>query len=302
MFAQVLAIILGLSIWRGVIPHYMIPGQYKAYLWLLAGLNLVVMLLIIWRLPESPRWLEARGRTDQARKIMERLEARIMKRHPVLPEPDLTPYEVVAEEKTSMFAVFSRQYVFVTILLLVVMALGYGGIIYGNAGYAYLFLAESRGYSASFVFALTAGPLAGGIAYLINALIGDRVERKWTQLAGAILFAGGWYGVYNVHNTPGVVVLYMVASIGTVLWLWSMYVYIPANYPTRMRGLGTGWTDGLGHMGAWGGVLLCGVVFTAAAPLGWILLITLPGALLPALLVGTFGVRQRRRALEQLAR
>ena len=303
MFAQVLAIILGLSIWRGVIPHYMIPGQYKAYLWLLAGLNLVVMLLIIWRLPESPRWLEARGRTDQARKIMERLEARIMKRHPVLPEPDLTPYEVVAEEKTSMFAVFSRQYVFVTILLLVVMVLGYGGIIYGNAGYAYLFLAESRGYSASFVFALTAwAGLAGGIAYLINALIGDRVERKWTQLAGAILFAGGWYGVYNVHNTPGVVVLYMVASIGTVLWLWSMYVYIPANYPTRMRGLGTGWTDGLGHMGAWGGVLLCGVVFTAAAPLGWILLITLPGALLPALLVGTFGVRQRRRALEQLAR
>ena len=56
-----------------------------------------------------------------------------MKRHPVLPEPDLTPYEVVAEEKTSMFAVFSKQYVFVTIFLLVVMVLGYGGIIYGNA-------------------------------------------------------------------------------------------------------------------------------------------------------------------------
>ena len=104
MFAQVFAIILGLSIWRGLIPHYMVPGQYKAYLWFLGGLNLVVMLLIIWRLPESPRWLEARGRTDQARKIVERLEARIMKRHPVLPEPDLKPYEVVTEEKTSMFA------------------------------------------------------------------------------------------------------------------------------------------------------------------------------------------------------
>jgi putative MFS transporter len=303
MYAQVLAIILGLSIWRGVIPHYMIPGQYKAYLWLLGGLNLVVLLLIIWRLPESPRWLEARGRTDEARQIVERLEARIMKRHPVLPEPDLTPHQVVAEEKTSMFAPFARQYVFVTILLLVVMVLGYGGIIYGNAGYAYLFLAESRGYSAGFVFALTAwAGFAGGIAYLLNALVGDRVERKWTQLVGAILFAGGWYGVYNVHNTPGVVTLYMVASIGTVLWLWSMYVYIPANFPTRMRGLGTGWTDGLGHMGAWGGVLLCGVVFTAGAPLGWILLITIPGALLPAVMVGTFGVRQRRRVLEELAR
>ena len=303
MYAQVLAIILGLSIWRGLIPHYMVPGQYKAYLWLLGGLNLVVMVLIIWRLPESPRWLEARGRTDRARKIVERMEARVKKRHPVLPEPDRSPYQVVAEEKTSMFAVFGKQYVFVTILLLVVMVLGYGGIVYGNGGYAYLFLAESRGYSASFVFALTAwAGLVGAAFYVLNALVGDRVERKWTQLVGAIVFAGSWYGLYNVHNTPGVVVLFMGVNVGLVLWLWSMYVYIPANFPTRMRGLGTGWTDGLGHMGAWGGVLLCGVVFSAAAPLGWILLITIPGALLPAFLVATFGVRQRRRALEELAR
>ncbi len=62
-----------------------------------------------------------------------------------------------------------------------------------------------------------------------------------------------------------------------------------------MRGLGTGWTGGTGRLGAWGGLLLCGAVFTAAAPLGWILLITIPGALLPASLIRAFGVRQRRR-------
>jgi hypothetical protein len=48
--------------------------------------------------------------------------------------------------------------------------------------------------------------------------------------------------------------------------------------------------------------LLSGVVFTAAAPLGWILLITIPGALLPASMVAIFGKRQRRRTLEELAR
>ncbi len=191
----------------------------------------------------------------------------------------------------------------VTILLLVVMALGYGGIIYGNAGYAYLFLAKSRGYSASFVFALTAwAGVAGGIAYLFNALFGDRLERKWTQLCRRHRVCRQLVRDLQRAQHPGRGRLVHVAGVGIVLWLWSMYVYIPANYPTRMRGLGTGWTDGLGHMGAWGGVLLCGVVFTAAAPLGWILLITLPGALLPALLIGTFGVRQRRRALEELAR
>jgi hypothetical protein len=32
------------------------------------------------------------------------------------------------------------------------------------------------------------------------------------------------------------------------------------------------------------------------------MLITIPGALIPAVLVGLFGQRQRRRALEELAR
>jgi hypothetical protein len=38
------------------------------------------------------------------------------------------------------------------------------------------------------------------------------------------------------------------------------------------------------------------------APLGWILLVTIPGALLPGVMVGFFGIRQRRRTLEELSR
>lgn len=303
MGSQAAAMGIGLSVLTGLIPHYLIPGQYRAYLWLLAGLNLLVAAVLSWRLPESPRWLEARGRRDQSRKVMQRMEARVMGHHPVLPEPDLTPHQVVAEKKTSMFAVFSKQYVAVTALLLTVMVLGYGGITYGNTGYSYLFLAESRGYDASFVFALTfwAG-LAGAAVYLLNALLGDLVERQYAQLLGAVLFAGGWYGIYNVHSTPALVALFIVQQIGVMLWLWSMYVYIPNNFPTRMRGLGTGWTDGVGHLGAWGGVLLAGQVFVATAPLGWILLITIPGGLVPALMIAIFGKRQHRRVLEELAR
>jgi hypothetical protein len=74
--------------------------------------------------------------------------------------------------------------------------------VYGNAGHGYLFLAESRGYSPGFVFALTAwAGVVGTVAYLLNAYFGDRFERKWTQFVGAVLFAGGWYGVYSVHST-----------------------------------------------------------------------------------------------------
>jgi hypothetical protein len=93
-------------------------------------------------------------------------------------------------------------------------------------------------------------------------------QRKYTQLAGAIMFAGGWWGVYATHTTPALITFFVVSTVGITLWQFSMWGYIPGNYPTRMRSLGTGWTDGVGHLGAWGGVLLSGVVFTAAAPLG----------------------------------
>jgi putative MFS transporter len=183
------------------------------------------------------------------------------------------------------------------------MVLGYGGIVYGGASQAYLLLHIGRGYSAGFIFALVswAGVVGAGV-YLLNALFGQRWERRWTQLVGGVLYAGGWWGIYEVHNTAGVVALYIVQYVGVILWLYSMYVYIPANYPTRMRALGTGWTDGVGHLGAWGGVLIAGALFTATASLSFIVFITVPCALLPAVLIAIFGKSQRNRALEELSR
>jgi putative MFS transporter len=304
MVSQTFCIFLLEVILAGLIPHYWFPSQYHAYLWLLAGLNILVAIYLVFRMPESPRWLEARERRDAARKIVEKMENRVSKggRRP-LPEPDLSPYEVVAEEKTSWLAPFGKNYVVATVLLLIVMALGYAGIVYGGNSQIVLFLVENRGYSAGTVFAITAwGGVVASVAYLINAFIGDRFERKYTQLFGAVVFAGGYWGMYESHSHAAVSTFFVVSITGGILWLWSMYVYIPNNYPTRMRSLGTGWTDGIGHLGAWGGVLIAGQIFTVGAPRGFFLFVILPCAVLPAVLLGIFGKRQRRRALEELAR
>jgi hypothetical protein len=42
-------------------------------------------------------------------------------------------------------------------------------------------------------------------------------------------------------------------------------------------------------------------VFAPGAPLNWIILITIPGALIPGLMIGIFGQRQRRRVQEELS-
>jgi putative MFS transporter len=299
--SQVLAVVILFSILGGLVPHFMFPNAYRQYLFLLAGLQFLLLPLIAWRLPESPRWLEARGRTDQARRVIERIEERCRKYVGTLPDPDMSPREVVSQ-RPGPFAVFAPEYRWRTLTLLFVWILGYGGIVYGFGAYGLVFLV-ARGYSASFVFGLaTVVGLIAAALLGVNALIGERIERKSAIIFGAVLFALSWVGLYNVHNTPAVVIFYTTAFIGEVLWLWNMYVYTANAFPTRMRGLGTGWSDGLGHIGAWGGSIISGSIFVATAPLGWILLITIPGALVPGVLVGTLGMRQRRAVLEKLSR
>jgi MFS family permease len=300
---QTVCIFLLFVVVGGILPHYWFPVHYRWFLWFLAIVNLLIAVVLFFRMPESPRWLEARERRDQARQAVARMEARVMKRHPVLPDPDLQPYQVVAEEKTSWLAPFGKRFVVVTVFLLFVMVLGYAGIVYGGASQIVLFLIGKGGYSAGFIFAMTAwaGVVATAI-YVLNAFIGDRLERRWTQLIGAICFAGGYFLMWkDVHSSVAVYVGYTLGNIGVVLWLWSMYVYIPQNYPTRMRALGTGWTDGIGHLGAWGGVLIAGALFSLLAPNGFFLFVTIPCALLPGVLIAIFGKNQRNRALEELA-
>jgi MFS family permease len=85
----------------GIIPHYWFPAHYRWFLWMLTILNALVAIALFFRMPESPRWLEAREQRDKARRITERMEARVSKGGRIaLPAPDLSPYEVVAEEKT----------------------------------------------------------------------------------------------------------------------------------------------------------------------------------------------------------
>jgi putative MFS transporter len=301
---QSLCIFLVFVVIGGIIPHYWFPVHYRWFIWMLTIVNVLIAIYLFLRIPESPRWLEARERRDQARRITERMEARASKGGRIpLAEPDLSPYQVVADEKVHWLAPFSRQYVVVTVFLLVVMVLGYAGIVYGGGSQIILWLIGEGGYSAGFIFAMTAW--AGTVAtalYILNAFVGDKLERRWTQLIGAVCFAVGYYIQYNwVHNSTAVYAGTILATVGIVLWLWSMYVYIPQCYPTRMRALGTGWTDGVGHLGAWAGVLIAGQLFTLTNPRPFFLFVTIPCALLPGILIAVFGKNQRGRTLEELA-
>ncbi len=305
--SQVLAVmVFGLL---GNVPGMLwVPAHYQWFIYLFGTVPIVVLVpLVLWAMPESPRWLEAHGRHGEAEKVMVRLEAECLRRSGLarLPEPDYGRYAVPVNEHVPLRELFRGEYGERTIVLLIAWIIGYAGLVYGFSGYLPVLL-SSFGFSASTTFGalLVASVAGGGLGLAICALIGEAVERRTSIVAAAVLFCGAMFALYFTHGVVAVYVLSAVAWGTMTVWLFNMYNYTASSYPTRLRATGVGLTDGLGHLGSIFGPLIAGWLFAATAyagHAGWYAYVTVPGALLPAALIGWRGINQRRAILEQIS-
>ncbi len=288
-----------------LLAFFFIPLQWRLFLWVSAGIEILVLLpLLWWKLPESPRWLEAHGRHEEADRIMADFEARCQAAFGApLPEPEYGRNPVVSADDSSWTELFtSPVYRSRTWVLITVWMLAYAGLIYGVGAFAAVFMVDLGG-DAHFVFlTIAVAYVALFIGFLVNAKLGERVERREVIFAMGLLFAAAWVVAWLVPNMWVAAGAYIVSRIGTGLFLFNLYNYTAVAYPTRIRSKAFAWTDGLGHLGAWAGVTLLGPLY-AAGPnhLGWIFWIVVPGAILPALLIRTMGIRQSRAVLEQVS-
>lgn len=282
-----------------------IPSHWQAFLWVSAAIEVLVLLpLLYWKLPESPRWLEAHGRHAEAERIMAGFERRCESFSGApLPPPDQKRNPVISAEDSSWRELFNNPlYRRRTWVLILVWLLAYAGLIYGVGAFAAVFMVDHGG-SPHFVFLTIAVAYAAlFLGFLLNARLGERVERREVLFVMGILFALSWAVAWMVPNLWVIAGCYVVSRIGTGLFLFNLYNYTAVAYPTRMRSKAFAWTDGLGHLGAWAGVTLLGPLY-ALGPnhLGWVLWIVIPGAVLPAVLIRFLGINQSHAVLEQLS-
>ena len=216
-------------------------------------------------------------------------------------------HTVVQTKRVPAGELFGPRYRATTILLLAVWFFGYSGIVYGGASF-FPTWAVLHGWSAHqlfFVSRILAAPI-GIIIFFLVAAFGERFERKTWMLIGSILYSAAFLLLFAFpHSFYPQAILISLATPAVGIWLFTAYNYTSAAYPTRVRSVGTGWTDGVGHLGTIVGTsLLVGRLFTWTADhsfYGWILYVTIAGALLPSILIFALGRRQKAGILEELS-
>ena len=285
---------------------WLIPAQWQAFLWISAAIQIVILLpLLYWSLPESPRWLEARGRHAEAEEAVIAYETRCQRYSAEpLPVPSAGENPVIMAGRGAWKELFTDPlYRSRTWVLIACWLLGYAGLIYGVGAFFSVYMVDHGG-SAHVVFGTVAvAYLALFLGFQVNAHLGERVERRDVIALMATLFAACWIVAWLVPTLLVIAICYIISRIGTGLFLFNLYNYTAVAYPTRIRATAFAWTDGLGHLGAWAGVTLLGPLYELGPNhFGWILWIVGPGALLPAALIRGLGIRQSRAVLEQVSR
>ncbi|WP_374455437.1 MFS transporter [Nocardioides sp.] len=242
VLAALTAIALGDSIgWRG--------------LFWIGALPIVVLLpLAIRFLPESPKWLVARGRLADAEAVSRRTGIPV-------PAPEAV-LEDSTEEKVGFPALASRRFAFPTALLGLMsfagLLLTYGlntwlPQIMGEQGYG-------KNHALTFLLVLNLAAIGGG---LVASYVADRVGAR-RVVATTFVLAALSLAVLPLSMPAAVLFLAVgLAGVGTIGTQVLVYGLVSNYYPTNARAAGVAWCAGFGRLGGIVGPIIGGVLVGA---------------------------------------
>lgn len=286
------------SLSSALVPHY----SWRI-LWLL-GMPTGVLLIALNRwIPESPRFLLAHGREDEARTIMSRYGAveDVAETGADVPAP---AGEAPAEERTEAahgrgFTPLFRPPLAGLSIAVVVLGLGIGLVTYGfqlwiPSNLQKLGLAQKSADAALRDSSLLGLPLVFVAAAMYGLWSAKKTIIVLTALTAAALVAFSFSGESLAHDRTWLYVLLAGPIVGTATIAAVLAAYSSEIYPTRIRSRGSGLSAGVGKLG---GVVVT-IVLVVGATVPSINTTALLGAvplLLAVLVVAAFGVETRRR-------
>ncbi|HMD39959.1 MAG TPA: MFS transporter [Candidatus Acidoferrum sp.] len=299
-----------------VLSRVLVPTHF-----LMSGWRWVMVIgasgaLLSWwfrrRLPESPRWLESRGRAAEADAILAALEKesfstersgewRVTSGEQKERKGIYTEGAEGTEKKESgsFWELWRPPYVSRTVMLVIFQALQTIGF-YGFANWAPTFLLK-RGVSLlhSLEYTLLIA-LVSPLGPLLAAFTLDRMERKWTIVVLALLVAGLGLGFGNSVAPAAVVGFGALLTLANYWFSAAFHAYQAELFPTRLRATGVGFTYSWSRLSAAFTSILIGAVLVHGVPAVFAVLAV--AMILVAVVVGVMGPRTHGLVLEEISR
>ena len=228
-----------------ILGYLIIPTWGWRPMFVIAGIGSLIVWYLRKNLPESPRWLEAQGRSAEAEALMKTIEKDVAQTA-ALPAPatGAPPPQLRA---AAMFRPPILQRLLVgSWVLITINTLIFGFVIFLPQFFLRqgLTITNSLGYTVVLACASLVGCAVG-------AALSDTVGRRWSIIGASLLtiVAGWFYARSNAASDP-----INVLSIGAIL-LIAIYiqtamlfgVYTPELFPTEIRLRANGICNTLGR-------------------------------------------------------
>lgn len=282
---------------RLVVP--MAPWAWRlVFVWGSLGL---LVLPFAFRLLESPRWLMLKGRMQEARIAVDKLEraAGTVIGHPnealaAMPvETGTARAEPVAVR--DLFASGYRAQTIGLTLIWIFQTLGFYGFV---AWVPTLLVARGFSVAHSLEYASLIA-ICNPIGAWLGTAVVERFERKWVVAVDAVVIAASGVA-YGLAPSPLFIVIFgAIVTLSIQLMNATLYIYTPESYPTRLRSLGTGFCYGIGRLTNVVGPFIVSALYVGA---GYLSVFSYISAcwLMVAIVVALVGPRTTGRSLESV--
>jgi putative MFS transporter len=295
-------------VFASLLGYFVVRDVPEGWRWVQVITAVPILLLLWWRrvLPESPRFLHAHGRTDEAEQVISQIEAEVrastgaplpaVHASDAVEDVHVSSGRVVDNLRALLSAGLRKTTITSWIYWFVAIFTYYGFFTWIPS----LLVKHGFDISKSFLFSILIY-LAQIPGYYTAAFISERLERKWTI---AIYLAGGAVGALGLAfagSSPEILVWGMVLSFFMNGNAALEYSYTSEIYPTMIRTTGLGVASAIGRVGGIIAPIIIGFSYSSVGFTG-VFTMLLVLLVIGAGVVAVFGHRTNGRSLEYIGR